>query len=189
MKRFASAVLLSLLLPAVSFAGWDFDPRLSAIRFKTTTYLVNSVNGGFDTFSGKVVFDDQDVTKSTAEITIDVASLHSGIGLRDKDLRGGGFFDVAKFPTAVFKSKKVEKVSEGKLNVTGDLTLHGVTREVVLDVTGPSAIRRGADGKDHVGGKATTTISRKMFGMGGVIGSDEVEISIDVNLVRADGSG
>ena len=190
MKRFASATVLALILvPAVALSAWNLDSRKSAIHFKTTIYLVNTVNGGFEKFSGKVVYDDQDITKSTAEITIDAASIYSGIGLRDSDLRGARFFDVAKFPTALFKSKKVEKVSGGGLKVIGDLTLHGVTREVTLDVTGPTALSKGADGKDHIGGKATTTISRKMFGMGGIIGSDEVEISVDINLVRADGSG
>ncbi len=191
MKRFASvaALALLLLLPAAVHAGWILDSQKSAVRFKTVIYLVNPVNGGFDKFSGNIVYDDRDITKSSAEITIDAASIHSGIGLRDNDLRGGRFFEVSKYPTAVFKSKRIEALSEGKLKVTGDLTLHGVTHEVVLAVTGPAALGKDADGKDHVGGKATTTISRKMFGMGGLIGNDEVEISVDINLVRGDGSG
>jgi polyisoprenoid-binding protein YceI len=191
MKRIASAVaaVALVLLPAVVLAGWDLDLKSSAIKFKTTIYLVNPVNGGFDRFQGKIVYDEQDVAKSSADITIDVASIHSGIGLRDKDLRGGRFFDVARYPTAVFRSKKVEKVSDGKLKVTGDLTMHGVTNEVALDVEGPTVLPKDSAGKAHVGGKATTTISRKAFGMGGLIGSDEVELTIDINLVRADGSG
>jgi polyisoprenoid-binding protein YceI len=188
MRRFALAAAAALiLLPVAVQAGWNLDPQQSAIRFKTTIYLVNPVNGGFDRFSGKVVYDEQDVTKSAAEITIDVASIHSGIGLRDKDLRGERFFDVAKFPTAHFRSKRVEKVPGGTLKVTGDLTMHGVTREVVLDVEGPTAPAKGADGKNHVSGKATTTISRKAFGMGGIIGSDAVELAIDISLIQADG--
>lgn len=189
MKRFAVVAALSLFLsPVAANAAWTLDTQGSAIRFKTTIYLVNTVNGGFDKFSGKVVYDEQDVTKSTAEITIDPASIKSGISMRDSDLRGARFFDVAKFPTAEFRSKKVEKVSEGKLKVTGDLTMHGVTNEVVLDVEGPTALAKGSDGKDRVGGKAKTTISRKAFGMGGVIGSDEVAILIDIVLTRGDGS-
>ena len=188
MKRITSMALLSMmLLPVAVQAGWQLDPQQSAIRFKTTIYMVNTVNGGFDRFSGKVVYDEQDVTKSGADITIDVASIHSGIGLRDKDLRGERFFDVAKFPTAQFRSRKIEKVSAGTFKVTGDLTMHGVTREVVLDVEGPTAPVKGADGKNHVSGKATTTISRKAFGMGGIIGSDEVGIAIDIGLIQADG--
>ena len=119
MKRIASALVLLLLLPVAAQAAWQLDPQQSAIRFKTTIYMVNTVNGGFDRFSGKVVYDEQDVTKSGADITIDVASIHSGIGLRDKDLRGERFFDVAKFPTAQFRSRKIEKVSAGTFKVTG----------------------------------------------------------------------
>jgi polyisoprenoid-binding protein YceI len=187
MKRTAIVAILSVLLPVSAVAGWELDAPNSAIRFKTTIYLVNPVRGGFETFSGKFVYDERDMTRSTADITIDVASIRSGIGLRDRDLRGSRFFEAAKFPTAEFRSRKVETVSEGKLRVTGDLTMHGITREEVLDVTGPTALGKGADGKDRIGGTATTTISRKAYGMGGLIGSDEVEISADIRLVRTDG--
>jgi polyisoprenoid-binding protein YceI len=189
MRRIAAAVLALMLLPAAAPAGWDLDVRNSAVRFKTTIYLVNPVRGSFERFSGKVVYDERDVTRSSADIEIDVSSIRTGIGLRDKDLRGARFFDAEKFPTAAFRSKSVEKLPDGRLRVTGDLTMHGVVREVALDVEAPSAPAKGADGKDHVVGKATATISRKAFGMGGLIGSDEVEISVVVDLVRSDGSG
>lgn len=189
MKRFASAALLSVcLLPAAAWAGWILDLPSSGIRFRTTTFQVVSVQGGFDRFSGKVVYDEKDITKSSAEITIDVASIHSGIGLRDSDLRGRRFIDVARYPTAVFRSKKIVQVADGKLKVTGDLTLHGVTKEVVLDVQGPTVLPKDSAGKEHVGGKATGTISREMFRMGGLVGSDTVELEIDIDLIRVDES-
>ena len=189
MRRLAAVLLSLMLIPAAASAGWELDAAKSAVRFKTVIYLVNPVRGGFDRFSGKVVYDEKDVTRSSAEIEIDVSSIHSGIGLRDKDLRSPRFFDAAKFPTAVFRSKKVEKAGEGRLKVTGDLTLHGVTREVALDVEGPTAPEKDAEGRERVLGKATTKISRESFGMGGLVGSDEVEISIEISLVRTDGSG
>jgi polyisoprenoid-binding protein YceI len=190
MKRIALAVLLSIsLLPSAALAGWNLDSSLTVARFKLSYMLFTSVQGGFDDVTGTVVYDERDVTKSSADVSIAVSSIKTGIGLRDSDLKGSRFFDAAKYPSIKFKSRKVEKISEGVLKVTGDLTLHGVTHEVVLDVAGPTAITKDSSGKERVGAKATTKLSRKDYGMEGLVGGDEVEVSIDVWLIRDGGSG
>jgi polyisoprenoid-binding protein YceI len=134
-----------------------------------------------------VQLDDTDITKSTVEVTIDVNSVDTRQPDRDKDLKSPHFFDADKFPTITFKSKKVEKVSEGKLKVTGDLTIHGVTKEVVLDVDGPTAPVKDPWGNQRVGVSANSKITRQDFGITygpGMIG-DEITITIDAEMTAA----
>jgi polyisoprenoid-binding protein YceI len=120
------------------------------------------------------------------EATIDAASVDTRVSMRDDDLRSANYFDVAKYPAITFKSKSVEPAGEGKLKVIGDLTIHGVTKEVALAVDGPSAPVTDPKGNAHVGASASTTINRKDFGVGGassMVGED-IAITIDVELVR-----
>jgi polyisoprenoid-binding protein YceI len=189
MKRIASAaVLLLLLLPAAALAGWDLDSSLSAVRFKAR-FMGMTVPGTFSRFSGKVVYDERDITRSSADVTIDAASIDTGIGLRNRDLRSARYFNVAEFPTITFKSRKVEQAGEGKLKVTGALTLHGVTREVVLDVGGPSPPAKDAEGRTRVTGTAATRINWNDYGMSSALIGDEFDILIDINLVKTDEPG
>jgi polyisoprenoid-binding protein YceI len=106
--------------------------------------------------------------------------------MRDNDLRSPNFFDVAKYPTLTFKSKRVELAGTGKLKVVGDLTIHGVTKEVVLDVDGPTAPIKDPKGNLHMGASASTTVNRKDFGVNGAGAAvgDDVSITIDMELVR-----
>jgi polyisoprenoid-binding protein YceI len=187
MKRIASAaMLLLLLLPSAALAGWELDNSLTAVRFKAR-FMGTTVPGAFGRLSGQVVYDERDITRSSADITIDAASIDTGIGLRNRDLRSGRYFNVAEFPTITFKSRKVEQAGEGKLKVTGALTLHGVTREVVLDVAGPTPPAKDAAGKTRVTGKASTRINWNDYGMSSALIGDEFDILIDINLVRTDG--
>jgi polyisoprenoid-binding protein YceI len=139
-----------------------------------------------------VNINDKDITKSKVEVTIDTASINTNVQKRDEHLRGADFFDVAKYPTMTFVSKKVAKSGKGKLKVTGDLTLHGVTKEVVLDVEGPTKESKDPYGNIRSGVVAGTKINRKDFGLawnaaletGGVAVGEEVTISMEIEMIK-----
>ena len=192
-RMLLAAVALSLAAPGLLHAApWEFDPDHTGVHFKVRHLMVSSVRGEFEKVTGKIVYDEADVTKSAADITIDAASVNTRVAKRDADLRSPNFLDVAKYPTIAFKSKRVEKAGNGTLKMTGDLTIHGVTKEVVLTVEGPTPAIKDPWGNTRVGGQATTKINRKDFGLlwnktldsGGVAVGDEVEISIDVEIYR-----
>ena len=134
-------------------------------------------------------------SQRTADITIDAASINTRVAKRDEHLRSPDFLDVAKYPTITYKSRKVEKAGDGKLKMTGDLTIKGVTKEAVLDIEGPTPAIKDMQGNTRVGGSATTKINRKDFGLtwqkmleaGGVAVGDEVEIAIDLEVFRKPG--
>src|SRR5271165_6393031 len=129
-----------LALPAVGATStWQIDPQHSAAQFSVKHMAISTVRGGFSKVTGTVIFDDKDVTKSSVDVTIDTTTVDTREPNRDKDLKSDHFFDVEHYPTMTFKSTKVEQASPGKLKVTGNLTIHGVTKEVVLDVEGPTA--------------------------------------------------
>ncbi len=147
---------------------------------------ISTVRGAFTKVSGSVTYDPANPGKTLIDVTIDANSVDTRVEMRDNDLRSPNFFDVAKFPTLTFKSKQTEANGTGKLKVTGDLTIHGVTKEVVLDVEGPSAPMQDPRGNSRMGASATTKINRKDFGVNGnpgVVG-DEIPITIDVELVQ-----
>jgi len=198
MRRRMLLVAAALLFaaPGLLHAGsWEFDPDHTGVHFKVRHLMVSSVRGEFEKVTGKIVYDESDVTKSTADITIDAASVNTRVAKRDADLRSPNFLDVAKHPTITFRSKRVEKTGNGTLKMTGDLTIHGVTKEVVLDIDGPTPAVKDPWGNVRVGGHATTKIQRKDFGLtwnkaietGGVVVGDEVEITIDVEIYRKPG--
>jgi polyisoprenoid-binding protein YceI len=153
--------------------------------------MVSNVSGAFSKLSGTVDFDSNNPSQSKIDVTIDPASVDTRNSGRDNDLRSANFFDVANYPAITFKSTRVDKAGEGKYRVVGNLTIHGVTKEVVLDVDGPTPEVQ-AQGAFRTGASATTKIDRKDFGIiwnraldsGGVVVSDEVRINIEVELVR-----
>jgi polyisoprenoid-binding protein YceI len=148
---------------------------------------ISTVRGQFQKVSGTVQYDPKDVSKTSIDATIDTASVDTRVEMRDNDLRGPNFFDVQKYPTLTFKSKKAESAGDGKLKITGDLTMHGVTKEVVLDIEGPSAAVKDPKGNSHVGASATTKVNRKDFGVNGAstMVGDEVTITLDVELTKS----
>ncbi len=195
MRRIAVVAITAfvLALPAAAPAGtWELDSAHTGVQFKVRHLMVSYVRGDFEKVSGKIVYDEQDVSKSSADITIDVASINTRVAKRDKHLRSPDFLDVAKHPSITFKSKKVEKAGNGKLKMTGDLTIRGATREVVLEVEGPTPPIKDLQGKTRVGGVASTRINRKDFGLtwnkaleaGGVVVGGEVEITIDIEILK-----
>jgi len=147
---------------------------------------ISTVRGAFTKVSGSAQYNPSNPGKTSVEATIDAASVDTRVSMRDDDLRSANYFDVAKYPMITFKSKSAEPAGEGKLKLVGDLTIHGVTKEVVLPVDGPSAPVTDPRGNTHVGASASTTINRKDFGVGGassMVGED-IAITIDVELVR-----
>lgn len=197
MKRiFATitTVLFALALPALaSAATWNIDPDHSNVGFKIRHLMVSNVKGSFDKYSGTVELNEKDITKSKVDVSIQTASINTNVELRDGHLKSADFFDVAKFPTMTFTSKKVVKAGKDKLKVTGDLTLHGITKEVVLKVDGPSKEIKDLYGNIRKGATATATINRKDFGLnwnkaletGGVVVGEEVSITIEIEMIKA----
>ena len=182
----------ALALPAsAGTTTWQIDPMHSSAQFAVTHLMLSTVRGEFHGLKGTLSLDDKDITKSTVEVTIDVNSVDTQEPNRDAHLKSPDFFDVAKYPTLTFKSTKVEQVSPGELKVTGDLTIHGVTKQVVLNVSGPKTPIKDPMGMQRTAVSATAKINRQDFGVswkktldsGGVVVSDEVRITIDVELI------
>lgn len=196
MRRFHKLAVAVLLFAAAS-NGWaqaveyQIDPVHSSAHFSVRHLMVSNVRGEFAKVTGKVVYDPKNLKASSVEATIDTTSINTHEPKRDDHLKSPDFFDVAKFPTLTFKSKRVEKGGKGKLRVTGDLTIRGVTREVVLDVEGPMPeVKMGPNLKS--GASASTTVNRKDFGLvwnralesGGVVVGDEVKITLEIEMGR-----
>jgi polyisoprenoid-binding protein YceI len=189
MHRFALRLLaiFALSFTAISQAQtWKIDPAHSAAQFSVRHMGISTVRGQFEKVSGAVNYDPADVSKSSVDVTIDATTVNTRVEMRDKDLRSPNFLDVEKYPTITFKSKHTESAGEGKLKVTGDLTIHGVTKEVVLDVDGPTAPIKDPMGNSRMGASATTTINRKDFGVNGAptMVGDELQITLDVEMIR-----
>jgi polyisoprenoid-binding protein YceI len=178
----------ALSLPAAAATStWQIDPAHSAAQFAVKHLMISTVRGAFTSVKGSVQLDDKDITKSSVEVTIDVNSVDTRQPDRDKDLRSDHFFDADHFPTITFKSTKVEEVSPGKLKVTGNLTIRGTTKEVVLDVDGPTAPVKDPWGNQRVGVSASSKVIRQDFGITygpGMIG-DEISITIDAEMTAA----
>ena len=184
-------LLVGAMSLAISAAAqteiWQLDPAHSAAQFAIRHMGISTVRGTFNKVSGTVQYDPADPAKTSVEATIDAASVDSRVEMRDNDLRGARFFDVAKYPTITFKSKRVESAGTGKLKVTGDLTIHGVTKEVVLDVDGPTEPIKDPRGNTHMGASATGSINRRDFGVGAIpaaMVAEQIAITIDMELVK-----
>jgi polyisoprenoid-binding protein YceI len=189
LKIFCSIAAATTLFVGSAFAEvqtWKIDPAHSAAQFSVRHMGISTVRGAFTKLSGTVQYDSADVSKTVIDATIDATSIDTRVEMRDNDLRSPNYFDAAKFPTLTFKSKTVKADGTGKLKVTGDLTIHGVTKEVVLNVDGPSAPMNDPHGNTRIGASASTTINRADFGMTGghpMVG-DEISITIDMELTR-----
>lgn len=166
---------------------WNIDPAHSAAQFAVRHMGISTVRGEFRKVSGTANYDPADPSKTALDATIDATSVDTRVDMRDNDLRSPNFLDVQKYPTITFKSKRTVPAGSGKLKITGDLTIHGVTREVVLDVDGPTAPVKDPRGNVHMGASASTTINRKDFGVNGAPGmvGDEITITIDSELVKS----
>lgn len=171
---------------------YQIDPSHSEAQFSIKHMMISKVRGGFEKISGTFNYDAKNPSQSNVDVTIDVASINTREAQRDTHLKSADFFDVEKYPTITFKSTRIEK-NGGDLTIVGNLTIHGVTNLVTLDVEGPSEELKDPWGNAKIGASATTKISRKDFGLtwnaaleaGGLLVGDEVNISIDVQFVKS----
>jgi polyisoprenoid-binding protein YceI len=189
------ALLVSLAGQAsAQTSNWTIDSKHSTAQFTVRHMGISNVSGSFTQVSGSAVINDKDITQSQVNAVIDVNSVDTRVPDRDKDLRSPNFFDAEKYPTIEFKSKRIVN-SNGKLQMIGDLTMHGTTHEVTLDLEAPTAELTDNSGNQRRGFSASTTINRKDYGViwshslksGEAVVSDNVKIQIDVELVKKKG--
>jgi len=189
-----NAVLFLLLASFAAVAQtstWKIDPNHSTAQFTVRHMGLSNVTGTFNKVTGSADMDDKDLTKSSVDAVIDVASVDTRVEARDKDLRSDHFFDVAKYPTMEFKSKSVVKQGDG-YKLVGDLTMHGVTKEVSLNLDEPSNVVTDPYGNLRRGFSASTSLNRKDWGLvynnllqsGEAVVGDTIKIQIDVELVK-----
>jgi polyisoprenoid-binding protein YceI len=189
MRRFALVLALALASGAALAAEkYTFEPTHSQVNFTYMHLGLSQQTQQLRTVGGTLMLDAEDLTKSSVDVTIDMNSIDTGVAKFDEHLKSADFFDTAQFPTATFKSTAVEKAGDNKLKVAGDLTLHGVTRPVVLDVTVNKLGEHPMAKKPAAGFNATTTVKRSDFGLGGYVPAvgDEVAISIASEFLKAD---
>ncbi len=195
-----SAALLALnllaLLPATPAraeeASWRIDPLHSLAQFSVKHMMISTVRGQFGAVKGTLKYDPANPTAASIDATIDCTTINTGEPKRDNDLKGEEFFDVKKYPVMKYKSRKVELAGSGNLKVTGDLTINAVTKQVILNVEGPTAPIKDTQNRTKIGASATAKISRKDFGIlynpimetGGVAVSDEVAIILDIEFIK-----
>jgi polyisoprenoid-binding protein YceI len=187
LSALVAAIVLIFTLSAAAQDTWQLDSNHSSAQFSVRHLGVSTVRGAFTKVSGTVQYDVANLGKSSIQATIDAASVDSRVEMRDNDLRSPRFFDAQKYPTITFQSKKVESAGAGRLKVTGDLTIHGVTKEVDLDVDGPTPAIKDPMGKgQRMGASATTKINRNDFGVGGLPGivGDDIIITLDVEMTK-----
>lgn len=172
---------------------WNLDPVHSVAEFKVKHMMISNVKGQFTGISGTVTMDESDIVNSRVEAAIDAASINTRDPQRDAHLKSADFFEVEKYPALSFRSTSIQRKGDDELAVTGDLTIHGVTREVVFNVEGPTAPGKDPWGNTRIGLSAVTKISRRDFGLtwnaaleaGGILVGDEITITLDVQFVKA----
>jgi polyisoprenoid-binding protein YceI len=183
--------LLASLSALAQTSTWNIDPAHSTAQFTVRHLAISNVTGNFTKVTGSVVLNEKDITQSHVSASIDVSSVDTRVEARNKDLKSPNFFDVEKYPTIEFKSKRIVN-DGGELQVIGDLTIHGTTREVTLDVEGPTPELSDPWGNSRRGISAATTIDRKDFNLvynnllktGEAVVGDSVKIQIDAEMVK-----
>ncbi len=171
---------------------WQIDPAHSAAHFSVRHLMISNVRGEFTKLTGSARINPSDPVKSTVEVTIQAGSLNTREPQRDEHLRSADFFDVANYPTLTFRSKRIDPLGAENFKLTGDLTMHGVTKEVSFDVEGPTPSVKDPWGNIRAGVTASAKINRKDFGLvwnalteaGGVVVGDEVKITIEAELIQ-----
>lgn len=188
-----AAILAAFSLPAFSQVGtWQIDPVHTNAQFAVRHLAISTVRGEFTKVTGQAQIDEKDVTKSQIEVSIDATTLNTREPARDKDVKGPGFLEVDKFPTITFKSKRIARAADGGLKLTGDLTIHGVTKEVTFDAESLTPAIKDPWGNLRRGASAVAKINRQDFGLtfnraletGGLVVGNEVLMTIDIELVK-----
>jgi len=183
----------TLATPQIATTTWNLDPVHSVAEFKVKHMMISNVKGQFTGVKGVLALEESDLTNSHVEASIEAASINTRDAQRDAHLKSADFFDVERFPTLSFKSTRITRAGHGELALAGDLTIRGVTRNVVFAVEGPTPPAKDPWGNTRLGLAATTRINRKDFGLtwnaaletGGILVGDEVTITLDVQFVKA----
>jgi polyisoprenoid-binding protein YceI len=183
----------TLTKPETAVSTWKIDPAHSVAEFKVKHMMISNVKGRFTGISGTLYHDENNVANSRVEVSIDANSIATGDAQRDGHLKSADFFDVEKFPTMTFRSTRVVPDGQGELKASGELTIHGVTREVTFAVEGPTAPAKDPWGNTRVAVSATAKINRKDFGLtwntaletGGILVGDEVTLTLEAQFIKA----
>lgn len=190
---FAGACSLILFQSATAADdNWTVDPVHSDAHFSIRHMMISNVGGDFGKITGTAYYDGSNLEKASVEATIPVTGIDTREPMRDDHLKGPEFFDAVKYPTISFKSKKIEILANEEFKMTGDLTIHGVTKEVALKGPLPSKPIKDPHGKTRIGATASTKINRKDFGLtfektldnGGALVGDDVAVTLNVELVQ-----
>jgi len=195
MRSYLTLCFAFVILTMSTFAlaaTYDIDPAHSSFNFKVQHLTVSNVTGTFGNVKGTAEIDDREITALKVEVTLDASSINTGHAKRDEHLRGPDFFDVAKYPTLKFVSRKISRIDANKIQVTGDLTIRNVTKAVIVDIEGLTKEIKDPGGKMRRGATGATKINRKDFGItwnktldtGGLVVGDEVKISVEVELIK-----
>ena len=179
--------------PQISTTTWKVDPAHSVAEFKVKHMMISNVKGQFCKLSGILSLDESGHHNSRVEVSAEAASIHTGDDQRDAHPKSPNFFDVEKFPTLSFKSSGVRVLNDGELSVEGELTIHGVTRNVKFAIEGPTPPSKDPWGNTRIAVSATTKINRKDFGLtwnaaletGGILVGEEVTITLETQFVKA----
>jgi polyisoprenoid-binding protein YceI len=179
--------------PQAVTTTWNIDPVHSVAEFKVKHMMISNVKGQFTRVKGTLTTNEADLTQAHVEAEVEAASINTRDEQRDTHLKSADFFDVEKFPSLSFKSTRITRVTDGELKVAGDLTIHGVTRNVSFDVEGPTPPGKDPWGNTRRGLSATTKINRSDFGLtwnaaletGGILVGDEITITLDVQFIKA----
>jgi len=171
---------------------YKIDPAHSSAHFIVRHMMITNVRGGFTSVQGSVVYDPEDLSGSSIDVVIDVNSLSTSDASRDGHLKSAEFLDAEKYPSITFKSKTISKEADGDLLAKGDLTIHGVTKAVSLEVEGPTGEEKDPWGNVRIGASAVTKIKRSEFGLtwnaalesGGFLIGDDLKLELDVSLIN-----
>jgi polyisoprenoid-binding protein YceI len=171
---------------------YKIDPAHSSAQFVVRHMMITNVRGGFSGVEGTVIYDPDDLKASGVDVVIDASTVNTMDVQRDAHLRSDDFLDVAKYPSIEFRSNKITPGSDGQLSVDGDLTIHGVTRPVILLVEGPTEEGKDPWGNIRIGASGATKIKRSEFGLewnaaletGGILVGDELKVALEVSLIR-----
>ena len=199
MNRFMhilATAAICLISSSAMASSWTIDPDHSNIQFKIRHLMITDVKGTFGKVKGVIRIDEKDMSLSAVEVTIEIDSINTGVAKRDEHLKSNEFFDAARFPTMTFVSRKVTQSGKGQMKILGDLTIRGISREVVLDVEGPTNEIKDPWGNTRRGASATTKINRTDFGLtwnksmesGGMMIDDTVFINLEIEMIKDKGS-
>jgi len=196
MRILATAAICLIASSAMAASTWTIDPDHSNVQFKVRHMMITDVKGTFGKVKGVIRIDETDMSQSAVDVTIEIDSINTGVAKRDEHLKSSEFFDAPKYPTMTFVSRKVTQSGKGQLKVLGNLTIRGISCEVVLDVEGPTNEIKDPMGNIRRGVSATTKINRTDFGLtwnksmesGGMMIDDTVFINLEIEMIKGQGT-